>query len=165
MGRPTATADQNAAIRALVRALVKVDHGGNQSHAATALGLTKAGLGKFIAGKTGYGESLRRGLEKYLRVPFDDMLAAGGDLDALRAARAAKRETVEVTFGALPAWPTLLAGAKALDPAIPAWCWAELGPTRVWVAQPVTASMLVDAARFILKHVPPPPDAAQPPQR
>ncbi len=156
MGRPTATAEQNDAIRTLVRAIVATDHEGNQSHTAKALGLTKAGLGKFIAGHTGYGETLRRGLEGYLRVTFDEMLAAGGDLAAIRAGRVAKRSTHEVTFGALPTWPQLLAGAKALDAAVPAWCWDELAAARVWISQPVTASMLVDAARFILRHVPPP---------
>jgi len=164
MGRPTATAEQNAAIRALVRAIVRDDYQVHQSNAAAALGLTKAGLGKFIAGKTGYGESLRRGLEKYLRVLFDEMLASGGDLGALRAGKAAKRDAVEVTFNALPSWSTLVAGAKALDATIPLWVWDELGPARVWVAQPVNAGMLVDAARFILKHVPPPPSAQSAPK-
>lgn len=73
-------------------------------------------------------------------------------------------DAVEVTFNALPSWSTLVAGAKALDATIPLWVWDELGPARVWVAQPVNAGMLVDAARFILKHVPPPPSAQSAPK-
>lgn len=159
IGKPTASAERNASVRAVVKAIVAVDFAGVQKDAAERLGFTKAGFGKFLSGRTGYGERMREALERYLRVPFDDIVAAGGDLAALRAKRTPRRDSVEVRFGGLPGWDVLLAGARALDPTVPAWCWRELIDARVWISQPVTAAMVADMARFILRHVPPPPDA------
>lgn len=156
MGKPTASAERNASVRAIVKAIIEADFGGTKSKAAAKLGLTKAGLGKFLAGHTGYGERLRNALAGYLLVPFDEIVAANGDLAALRSRKATRRTSVELRFGDLPGWESLVAGAKAIEPAVPAWAWDELRDARVWVSQTVTTVMVADAGRFILRHVPPP---------
>jgi transcriptional regulator with XRE-family HTH domain len=157
MGKPSASAERNDAVRAIVRAIVQTDHAGTQSAAAEALGVTKSGLGQFLSGHSGYGEKLREGLERYLRRPFDEIVAANGDLAALRSKKAATpARSTEVRFGALPGWQSLLEGARAIDPTVPEWCWRELEDVRVWVRVPVTSLMVAEMARFVLRHFSPP---------
>jgi hypothetical protein len=153
-GRPSAGDARNDALRAIVRAIIAADHNGVQRPAAAAFGVTPATLNDFLNGRSGAGQHLCDGLVAYLRRPIEEIVAAGGDLAELRKARRGA-PSVEVIFGELPLWADLLAGAQALAPEIPAWCWRDVAEAVVWVRGPITSSMVVDLAKFFLRHAPP----------
>lgn len=152
--RPTTGRARAEALRATVRAIVNGDFGGNQQRAATALGVTRATVNHVLNNRTDPGLPVTDGLVAYLRRPVEEIVEAGGDLEKLRAPSVGR--TVEVQFGALPGWQPLLEGARASDPAVPEWCWREVAEARVWVRAPVTALMVAEMARFVLRHVAPP---------
>jgi plasmid maintenance system antidote protein VapI len=155
--RPASPSARAESLRALVRALVAKDFDGNQQAAATALGVTRATVNQLINGHKGPGQQIADGLVAYLRKSIDDLVAANGDLEALRRAPAAQPAMVaEVCFGALPGWPSLLEGARTIAPTIPEWCWQELASTRVWTRTPINSAMCAEMASFILRHFPPP---------
>ena len=104
--------------------------------------------------RTNAGEQLQTGLSKYLQRPIEEIAAANGDLSGLRSARPSTR-SVEVVFGQLPRWEELLAGARAIDPTVPEWCWRHVAEAVVWVRRPVTSAMVADMGRFVRTHVPP----------
>lgn len=160
-GRPTTAHARADALRAVLRAIVQTDFEGNQQRAATALGITRGALNQQVNGHTAAGQPTMDGLVAYLRRPIGEIVASGGDLAALRAPRVEGR-SVEVLFGALPSWPQLLEGARALAPTIPEWCWRDVAEARVWVRGPVTASMVAGIAELALKHFPPPSAAERP---
>lgn len=160
-GRPTTAHARADALRAILRAIVQADFEGNQQRAATALGITRGALNQQVNGHTAAGQPTMDGLVAYLRRPIEEIVAAVGDLAALRAPRTESR-SVEVCFGALPSWPQLLEGAKALAPTLPEWCWRDVAEARVWVRGPVTASMVAGIAELALKHFPPPSAADRP---
>lgn len=151
-GRPTGAASREESLRALV----VTDFEGNQQATAKALGVSRATVNQLINGHKGPGQPVMDGLVAYLRRPIEEIIAAGGDLAALRAPKKTSARSVEVLFGALPGWSALLEGARAIDPTLPEWCWRELAETRVWTRVPVTSSMVAEMGRFILRHVAPP---------
>lgn len=153
--RPTTGPARAEALRATVRAIVNEDFEGNQQKAATALGVTRASINHVLNGRTAPGIPITDGLVAYLRRPVEEIVAAGGDIARLRAPAPAAR-SVDVQFAQLPGWPSLLEGARALDPTVPEWCWREVGEARVWVRGPITSSAVAEMARFVLRHVPPP---------
>lgn len=141
----------------MIRAIVRDDFAGNQQRAAKALGITRGALNQIHDGHTTAGQPTQDGLVAYLRRPIEEIVAANGDLAALRAAppRTGGR-SVEVRFGDLPSWEQLLEGARALAPNTPAWCWREVEEARVWVRVPVTSAMVAAIADIALRHFPPP---------
>jgi hypothetical protein len=154
-GKPTAGESRNTSLRATVRALVTQQYDGNQRAAAAAIGITPSSLNDFINGRSGAGQKLCDGLVTVLRRGIEDIVAANGDLTALESSRPISAPAVEVTFGKLPNWPHLLEGARAIDPAVPERVWNELANVRVFLSATPTASMVADAARFLLRHAPP----------
>lgn len=155
VGRPTATDEKSEALRAIIRAIIATDFEGVQMAAAEALGLARGSLNDFMNRRTNAGEQLQTGLVRYLQRPIEEIVAANGDLASLRAERTSSK-SVEVVFGQLPKWRELLAGAKALDPTVPEWCWHRVAEATVWIRQPVTVAMVADLGRFVRAHVPPP---------
>lgn len=147
-------AARSESLRALVRAITATDHGGVQRRTAEALGVAPGSLNDFANGRSGAGAGIIDGLVAYLRRPVEELVAANGDLAELRRPRT-EAGSVEVVFGALPLWPQLLEGARALDPSVPEWCWRDVAEARVWVRHPITSSMIADLARFVLRHTPP----------
>lgn len=155
VGRPTASNEKSDALRAIVRAIIATDFEGVQTHAAEALGMARGSLNDFLNRRVNAGEQLQTGLSRYLQRPVEEIVAANGDLVALRSERASAR-SVEVVFGQLHRWPELLASARAIDPSVPDWCWRHVADAVVWIRRPVTPAMIVDMARFVRTHVPPP---------
>lgn len=151
----SASGARNEALRALVRAISETDHEGVQRQTALALGLPPSTLNWFMNGANGASIAIVDALKAYLRRSEDDLVAANGDLTALRSPRPAPSSSTEVRFDKLPMWSQLLEGARSLDPSIPAWVWRDVAETTVWVRVPVTSSMVLDIARFLLKHLPP----------
>ncbi len=153
-GKPSAGDARNDALRAVVRAIVATDHGGVQRPAASALGVTPSALNDFLNARKGAGQALMDGLVAYLRRPIEEIVASDGDLVTPRKPRRGG-PSVEVVFGELPMWAELLTGAQALAPEIPAWCWRDVAEAHVWMRGPVNSAMVVDLARFFLRHVAP----------
>ena len=114
-GRPKLTGDRAESLRAMVWAIVRTDHAGVQKATADALGVTRSALNDMLNERVGAGMAIQDGLVRYLKRPIEEIVAAKGDLDALRAGRVGAT-SVEVVFGELPSWSELLAGAKAIDP-------------------------------------------------
>lgn len=154
-GRPTIGGARSESLRALVRAITATDHNGVQRRTAEALGVSAGALNDFVNGRSGAGQALMDGLVTYLRRPIGEVVAASGDLASLRAPRVETGASVEVVFGALPLWPQLLEGARALEPSVPEWCWRDVAEAHVWVRSPITSAMVADMARFVLRHTPP----------
>lgn len=157
-GRPSAGESRSEALRAIVRAISAADHGGVQRATAKALGVAPGSLNDFLNKRSGAGQQLQDGLVAYLQRPIEEIVSAHGDLPLLRSPKPSVR-SVDVHFRSLPLWPVLLAGAKSLDATIPAWCWAKVEDAVVWVRIPVTSAMVVDMARFFLRHESPPTSA------
>ena len=85
---------------------------------------------------------------------IEEIVASDGDLERLRKPRRGG-PSVDVIFGELPMWTDLLTGAQALAPEIPAWCWRDVAEAHVWLRGPINSAMVVDLARFFLRHVAP----------
>lgn len=155
VGRPTATDEKSEALRAIVRAISAADHQSVQRATADALGLSKGALNDFMNRRVNAGEQLQTGLSKYLQRPIEEIVAANGNLETLRSSKPSARP-VEVVFGQLPRWEDLLAGARAIDPTVPEWCWRLVAEAVVWIRRPVTSAMVADMGRFVRTHTPPP---------
>ena len=153
--RPSAGEARSEALRTMVRAISVADHKGVQRATAKALGVAPGSLNDFLNKRSGAGQQLQDGLVAYLQRPIEEIVAAHGNLTALRSPKPSAR-SVDVRFGSLPSWETLLAGAQSLDGSVPTWCWARVADAVVWVRQPVTSAMVLDLARFFLRHEPPP---------
>lgn len=153
-GKPTAGDARNESLRKIVRAICMSDHKGVQKDTADALGVVKGTLGDFLNGRSGAGQQLQDGLVAYLQRPIEEIVAARGDIASLRTTRTSARG-VQVRFGDLPLWTVLLEGARSLDPSVPDWCWVQVADAVVWIRYPVTSAMVLDLARFFLRHAPP----------
>lgn len=155
--RPASASARAESLRAIIRAIVRDDFGNSQQKAAQALGITRGALNQIHNGHTAAGRPTMDGLVAYLRKPIEEIVAANGDLAALRSpAPPDAARSVEVKFGALPSWGQLLEGARALAPTMPEWCWREVADARVWVRGPVTSAMVAAIADIALRHFPPP---------
>ena len=86
--RRPAHSPRSESLRAIVKALIAADFDGNQQAAATTLGVTRATINQFINGHKGAGQPICDGLVAYLRRPIEEIVAAQGDLAALRTAPA-----------------------------------------------------------------------------
>lgn len=143
----------------VVREVLAADFAGNQARAAEAFGFTPATLSMFLSRKTGVGAGLERGVTRYLRRSFDQIVATGGDLAALRGGEPSPSAPREVRFGDLPNWPSLWREARAVRPELPRWAWVYCARARVILDVPITASFVADIARVIAHNVPPPDNA------
>lgn len=142
---------RDEALRAVIRAITATDHGGVQRQTAKALGVAPSTLNGYVNGREG-NSTIGDAVATYLGRSVDEIVTASGDLAALR--RPTQR-AVDVTFGHLPMWPSLLAGAKALAPDIPEWCWDDTAASVVWLRGPITSGTIVKVARVLLEHTPP----------
>jgi hypothetical protein len=149
--KPSALQVRDDALRAVLRSITATDHEGVQRRTAKALDVPVSTLNGYVNGREG-NSTIGDAVAVYLGRTVDEIVAAGGDLAALR--RPTQRAT-DVKFGALPMWASLLAGAKALAPDIPEWCWADTADSVVWLRGPITAGTVVAVARVILEHTPP----------
>lgn len=153
-GNPTVAGPRDESLRALIRAITAADHRGVQRTTAEALGIPATTLNGFMNRANGASLQITDALKTYLRRSEDEIVAANGDLASLRRPHSGGR-SVEVRFGQLPLWSSLLEGARALDPAVPEWAWRDAGDVIVWMRGPITSAMVVDLARFLLRHTPP----------
>lgn len=55
-------------------------------------------------------------------------------------------------FAELPDWPTLLEGAKALRPHVPAWVWERVATVPVFLSRAPTAGTVAGLAELVLAH-------------
>ncbi|HEX4932375.1 MAG TPA: helix-turn-helix transcriptional regulator [Gemmatimonadaceae bacterium] len=148
--------ERNTVYRRLLRELLATDFDDNGDKAARALGVSRSAINQLKNGHKGAGVKILEGLTRYLRRSDEEILASAGDLVALRSATPLPASSrVEVVFRELPGWPTLLEGARALDPSLPEWVWRYVADARVGLRVPITASLVADLARFFLRHVPP----------
>lgn len=155
-GKTSIAGPRSESLRALIRAITATDHGGVQRRTASALGLAPSTLNGFMNGANGASLQVIDALKAYLQRTEEEIVSAAGDLAALRRPRVSTPAgATEVRFGSLPMWPELLAGAKALDPNVPEWAWRDTAESVVWVRAPITSMMIVDVARFLLRHIPP----------
>lgn len=53
-------------------------------------------------------------------------------------------------------WPALRATAKAIDPGIEDWALDMVAQSNPLLTAPLTAGMVADLAKVVMKHVPPP---------
>lgn len=146
--------ERNEQLRALVRAVIAEDYGGSARSLARAMNIGPSTLAGFLAGDRGGGMKILDGLSRVLRRDPGQILSAGGDLAALRAAPPSA--SAAVRFGDLPNWLELQGSAKGLAPNAPPWVWDSLGTSTVWLDTPVTPALCAALAEVIWRHVPPP---------
>lgn len=151
--KATPAETRDAAVRALIRAITAADHEGVQARTAKAIGVPPTTLNGYVNGRERNGDIVFA-VAAYLGRSVDEVLAANGDLAALRAPRPASG-SVEVVFGQLPMWPQLLEHAKTIAPSVPDWCWRDTAESIVWLKPPITSQKVADVALVLLKHTPP----------
>lgn len=162
MGRPTLGSARNTVLRRIVRDVVARDFGGTKADAARALGISAATVGDFLNEHKGAGPSLTDALTAYLGRSVDQIIAAGGDLDAVRALPPAAAQPQPATtpamvrFRDLPGWSSLLLAAKKLRPDHAAWVWERLATAPVWLDGPATPIVVAECADIVARHVAPP---------
>lgn len=146
--------ERNEQLRALVRAVIAEDYGGSARALARAMNIGPSTLAGFLTGDRGGGMKILDGLSRVLRRDPGQILSAGGDLAALRAAPPSA--SAPTRFGDLPNWLELQESARALAPSVPSWAWESLGQSTVWLTTPITPALCVALAEVIWRHVPPP---------
>ena len=145
-GYPVVGEEKNEILRQTVRAIRDRDFDGNLTATAKALDLTTMSLSHLVNNGRGAGAKTIDALSLYLRRSLDQILAANGDLEALRKEPAQTGVAVRsVRFGELPNWTALAA-----------WVWEKLAQADVWVEGPVTPSMVADLAALVNRHFAPP---------
>lgn len=155
-GRPTVAPDRAAAMWRAVRELVDGEFRGNQAEAAKALGVSGATVSNFLSRKTSVGSGIERGVTRYLRRSFDQIVEAGGSLAVLRGGAPAPSAPVETRFGDLPNWPELYRMARDNRPNVPRWAWELCARARVFLDVPITPPFIAEIAYVIAHNVPPP---------
>jgi len=156
-GKPTVGAEKNQILRQTVRAIMEADFGGNLTATAKGLGLSSSAVSDFLLGTRGAGPKTTDALEVYLRRTYDQILAAGGNLDTLRKSPVQPVVAPRaVRFGDLPNWSALAEAAQQEKPTLAAWVWEKLARADVWVEGPVTPSMVADLAVLVSRHFAPP---------
>ena len=156
-GYPVVGEEKNEILRQTVRAIRDKDFDGNLTATAKALDLTTMSLSHLVNNGRGAGAKTIDALSLYLRRSLDQILAANGDLEALRKEPAQTGAAVRsVRFGELPNWTALVAAAQQEKPTLAPWVWEKLAQADVWVEGPVTPSMVADLAAIVNRHFAPP---------
>lgn len=148
--------ERNAQLRSLLRALV-AEQGGQRGKVTAAMGIPKTTLNGVLSGHRNPGLSVIEGIARMTRRDPSQVLAAAGDLEALRAMPPITQGGGPVTFGDLPNWLELQASAKAIASEMPVWVWESLAQSRVWLDVPVTPALVADLAAVVRRNVSPPP--------
>lgn len=155
-GRPTVGTERNDVLRTLMRALIQRDFSGNLTATAHALVLSPSSLSAFLSGSRGAGPKTTDALVTYTRCTYDQILASGGDLDALRASGVSTSPVQRAVFRELPNWNELLAGAKEIEPRLLPWVWEAVAEAPVWFSGVITSGTVAGVGRFVSECTPPP---------
>lgn len=160
-GRPATSRERSELLRRLVRDLLRVDFDGNQTAAARALKITGATLSNFLSGKAQAGSKIEDGITSYLRRSVDQIVAHGGDLEALRGGSSAPMPLREVRFGDLANWPDLYRAAREVAPSVPRWAWVYTAKARVLLDVAIGPAFVAGIAQTIHHHLAPPAPASE----
>jgi transcriptional regulator with XRE-family HTH domain len=147
--------ERNELLRTLIRALIAADYGDSMRALARAMNVAPSTLANFLSGDRGGGMKILDGVARVLRRDPGQILSAGGDLAALRAAPPSP--AAPTRFADQPNWLELQESARGLAPTVPPWAWESLGQSTVWLSTPITPALCAALAEVIWRHVPPPP--------
>jgi hypothetical protein len=145
---------RDEAMRTVLRAITATDHRGVQRETARVLGIAPSTLNGYVNGREG-NTVIGDAVALYLGRSIDEIVAAGGDLERIRTPKPRDPSKVEVTFGELPAWPSLLDQARRIAPHVPEWAWRDTAESIVWMRPPITPAKVAGVAGLILAHEPP----------